>query len=642
MQLSIIIVNYNVKYFLAHCLLSVLYASKNSQVEVFVVDNMSQDGSVEMVKEKFPWVKLIANEENVGFAKANNQAVELSIGKYILYLNPDTIVPEDCFEKCIAYMDAHEKVGALGCRLIDGKGIFLPESKRGFPTAQAAFFKISGLSSIFKKSTFFNQYHLGFLSEHETNEVDVLVGCFMFCRKTVIDEVGSFDEEYFMYGEDIDLSYKIKQAGFSNVYFPETTVIHYKGESTKKGSLNYVKMFYQAMIIFAKKHFKNSQKGLFVMLIQFAIYLRAMLAFVTRIFSLVKLPLIDAGLLLSSLMTMKILWIKNIKVDTQYSNALLAVFFGSYILIWLTSIFVNGGYDKPYKPTRVMRGMLIGGLITLVIYGLLPETFRFSRGITVMGALLGTLCILSIRKGMQLLGVKSVEPDNLSQQKVLIIGNSEEEAEIKHLLDKAFIEKKIIGTVSPTDEKENNQLGIFSLTKQVCKLYKVTEIIFAQQQLSFQKIIDTIQSCGPLMDYKIHSMGTDSIIGSNSKNTAGDLYSTEIVYTISTVANKRNKRLVDILISIVMILFAPFFIWFAKNKRSYLINLFFVLMGSKTFVGYEDENLPTLKPYLLDVFPTIEKFNIPNDNKEHLNWIYAKNYDAWQDIQLIWEKWRWI
>ena len=642
MQLSIIIVNYNVKYFLAHCLLSVLYASKNSQVEVFVVDNMSQDGSVEMVKEKFPWVKLIANEENVGFAKANNQAVELSTGKYILYLNPDTIVPEDCFEKCIAYMDAHEKVGALGCRLIDGKGIFLPESKRGFPTAQAAFFKISGLSSIFKKSTFFNQYHLGFLSEHETNEVDVLVGCFMFCRKKVIDEVGSFDEEYFMYGEDIDLSYKIKQAGFSNVYFPETTVIHYKGESTKKGSLNYVKMFYQAMIIFAKKHFKNSQKGLFVMLIQFAIYLRAMLAFVTRIFSLVKLPLIDAGLLLSSLMTMKILWIKNIKVDTQYSNALLAVFFGSYILIWLTSIFVNGGYDKPYKPTRVMRGMLIGGLITLVIYGLLPETFRFSRGITVMGALLGTLCILSIRKGMQLLGVKSVEPDNLSQQKVLIIGNSEEEAEIKHLLDKAFIEKKIIGTVSPTDEKENNQLGIFSLTKQVCKLYKVTEIIFAQQQLSFQKIIDTIQSCGPLMDYKIHSMGTDSIIGSNSKNTAGDLYSTEIVYTISTVANKRNKRLVDILISIVMILFAPFFIWFAKNKRSYLINLFFVLMGSKTFVGYEDEQLPTLKPYLLDVFPTIEKFNIPNSNKEHLNWIYAKNYDAWQDIQLIWEKWRCI
>ena len=642
MQVSIIIVNYNVKYFLEHCLLSVMYAIKNSQVEVFVVDNMSQDGSVEMVKEKFPWVTLIANKENVGFAKANNQAVELSTGKYILYLNPDTIVPEDCIEKCIAYMDANEKVGALGCRLIDGKGVFLPESKRGFPTAQAAFFKISGLSSIFKKSTFFNQYHLGFLSEHETNEVDVLVGCFMFCRKTVIDLVGSFDEEYFMYGEDIDLSYKIKQAGFSNVYFPETTVIHYKGESTKKGSLNYVKMFYQAMIIFAKKHFKSSQKGLFVMLIQFAIYLRAMLAFITRIFSLVKLPLFDAGLLLSSLIIMKMLWIKNIKVDTHYSNTLLSIFFGSYILIWLTSIFVNGGYDKPYKPTRVMRGMLIGGLITLVIYGLLPESFRFSRGITVMGALFGTLSILSIRKLMQLLGVKSVEPDNLSQQKVLIIGNNEEEAEIKHLLDKAFIEKKMIGAVSPTEKKENNQIGIFSYTKQICELYKVTEIIFAQQQLSFQKIIDTIQTCGPLMDYKIHSMGTDSIIGSNSKNTAGDLYSTEIVYAISTVANKRNKRFVDIFASIVMLLFTPFLIWFAKHKSSFILNLFLVLKGGKTFVGYDDKQFPTLKPHLLNVFPYIENFSIPDNNKEHLNWLYAKNYDAWHDVQVIWEKWKWI
>lgn len=642
MQLSVIIVNYNVKYFLEHCLLSVLYASENVKAEIFVVDNLSQDGSVEMVKEKFPWVKLIANKENVGFAKANNQAVELSTGKYILYLNPDTIVPEDCFTKCIAYMDAHEKVGALGCRLIDGKGIFLPESKRGFPTAQAAFFKISGLSSIFKKSKFFNQYHLGFLSEHETNEVDVLVGCFMFCRKIAIDKVGSFDTDYFMYGEDIDLSYKIKQGGFTNVYFPETTVIHYKGESTKKGSLNYVKMFYQAMIIFAKKHFKSSQKGLFVMLIQLAIYLRALLAFVTRVFSLVRLPLIDAGILLCSLLMMKMLWIKNIKVDTHYSSSLLAAFFGTYILIWLTTIFVNGGYDKPYKPTRVMRGMLIGGLITLVIYGLLPEAFRFSRGITVMGALFGTLFILGIRKVMQLLGVKSVEPDNLTQQKVLIVGTSAEEAEIKNLLDKAFIEKKIIGTVSPFYEKENNQLGIFRFTKQVCELYKVTEIIFAQQHLSFQKIIETIQTCGPMLDYKIHSMGTDSIIGSNSKNTAGDLYSTEIVYTISTPANKRNKRIVDILVSIVLILFAPFLIWFVQRKRSYLLNMLFVLVGDKTFIGYDDKLFPALKPHLLDVFPSIEKFTIPADNKEHLNWLYAKNYDAWQDVQLILEKWRLI
>ena len=161
MQLSVIIVNYNVKYFLEHCLLSVVKACEGIEAEILVVDNMSADGSAEMVSAKFPQVKLIANKDNIGFAKANNQAVDKAKGKYILYLNPDTIVPEDCFTKCIGYMDTHEDTGALGCRLIDGKGQFLPESKRGFPSATVAFFKIIGLSSLFKRSTLFNRYHLG-------------------------------------------------------------------------------------------------------------------------------------------------------------------------------------------------------------------------------------------------------------------------------------------------------------------------------------------------------------------------------------------------------------------------------------------------------------------------------------------------
>lgn len=178
MQLSVVIVNYNVKYFLEHCLYSVMRASEGLEVEIFVVDNMSADGSVEMVRNKFPSIILIENKENIGFAKANNQAVAKAKGKYILYLNPDTILAEDCFAKCIEYMDANADTGALGCRLIDGQGQFLPESKRGFPNAKVAFFKISGLSTIFKKSKIFNQYHLGYLPEDETSEVDVLVGCF--------------------------------------------------------------------------------------------------------------------------------------------------------------------------------------------------------------------------------------------------------------------------------------------------------------------------------------------------------------------------------------------------------------------------------------------------------------------------------
>ncbi len=639
MQLSVVIVNYNVKYFLEHCLLSVMRAGEGIDIEIIVVDNLSSDGSGEMVRTKFPAIILIENKENTGFAKANNQAVVKATGKYILYLNPDTIVPEDCFAKCIAYMDTHEDAGALGCRLIDGKGQFLPESKRGFPNAQVAFFKISGLSTIFKTSKLFNQYHLGYLSEVETNEVDVLVGCFMFCRKTVIDKTGGFDTDYFMYGEDIDLSYKIKQAGFKNIYFPETTVIHYKGESTKKGSLNYVQLFYQAMIIFAKKHFHRSKKGLFVVLINIAIYMRAVLAFAVRMFSIVKLPLTDAALLLISLLTMKTLWIKNIKTETHYSSSLLSGFFISYILIWIMSIYFNGGYDRPYKASRVMRGMFIGGIITLALYGLLNEEIRFSRGITVLGAVSGTLLILFSRKLLQYFNVSHVESD-VSNKQVIIVGTPEEEKEIRMLLDKASIDKNIIGTISPFAEKENVQLGIFSQLKPLTTLYKATEIIFAQQHLSFKQIIDSLQHGGTQLEYKIHSTGTDSIIGSNSKNTAGDLYTTDFVYAITSPTSKRNKRMIDILLAFMFIILSPACIWFVRNKNSYFLNMFLILEGDKTFVGYTDKQFPTLKPHVLDVYPLIPDFEIPADNKEHLNWLYAKNYDAWNDIKIIFEKWR--
>lgn len=642
MQISVVIVNYNVRYFLEHCLSSVMRAAQGLEVEVFVVDNKSSDDSVSMVMEKFPEVILMANLENVGFARANNMAVQKANGKYILYLNPDTIVPEDCFSKCLEYMEQHATVGALGCRLIDGKGQFLPESKRGFPSASVAFYKITGLSSLFKHSTLFNRYHLGYLPEFEINEVDVLVGCFMFCRKEVIDQTGGFDEDYFMYGEDIDLSYKIKQAGYSNMYFPDVTVIHYKGESTAKGSMNYVKMFYKAMIIFAKKHLESGKKGAYVALIQLAIYLRAFIALISRIFSIIRLPLIDALVMMLSLLLVKNIWLSNIKPNTHYSSPMLAGFFASYMLIWITSVYLNGGYDKPYKPSRLMRGMLIGGGITMLIYGLLPESIRFSRGITVLSALIATLAILGLRKVMQWLGVKHVESDNSAHQRVMVIGTPEEEQKVKSLLGQAFIDKKIIGSISPFETKQPYQLGTFSQTVFMSELYQATELIYVQGQLGFKDIIDSIQSCGPKLEYKIHAMGHDSIIGSNSKNTAGDLYTTEVVYQIATVESKRNKRTVDVCFSLLFLILSPLCIWFVRHKQKYLYTMLMILEGEKTFVGYNDDQFPKLKPHVLSVFRVKDETGIPSDNQEHLNWLYAKHYDAWEDVQLILEKWRTI
>ncbi|HNV51874.1 MAG TPA: glycosyltransferase family 2 protein, partial [Tenuifilaceae bacterium] len=232
MELSVIIVNYNVKHFLEQCLMSVHSALKDIDAEVFVVDNASSDDSCSMVKQKFPTVKLIENYQNVGFSKANNQAIAQSQGKYILLLNPDTVVQEDTFTKCIAFMNSHSDAGAITVKMIDGKGNYLPESKRGFPSPWVSFFKIFGLTSLFPKSKIFARYYLGHLDKNATNQIDVLPGAFMFIKKEALNKSGLLDEQFFMYGEDIDLSYRITQAGYKNYYYPECQIIHYKGEST--------------------------------------------------------------------------------------------------------------------------------------------------------------------------------------------------------------------------------------------------------------------------------------------------------------------------------------------------------------------------------------------------------------------------
>ena len=262
MKLSVIIVNYNVKFFLEQCIISAKKAAEKTTAEIIVVDNNSVDGSIEMMHEKFPDIVLIANKDNVGFSKANNQGMRIAKGEHVLLLNPDTVVEEDTFEKCVQFMDDHPDAGGLGVKMVDGKGNFLPESKRGLPTPAVAFYKIFGLSVLFPKSKKFGQYHLGFLDKEETHKVDILAGAFMLMRKSVLDKIGLLDEDFFMYGEDIDLSWRIKLGGYENYYYPGTRIIHYKGESTKKSSINYVFVFYNAMIIFAKKHFSKSNASL--------------------------------------------------------------------------------------------------------------------------------------------------------------------------------------------------------------------------------------------------------------------------------------------------------------------------------------------------------------------------------------------
>ncbi|MEN9487871.1 MAG: hypothetical protein RL494_136 [Bacteroidota bacterium] len=254
MQLSVIILNYNVRYFLELCVISVQKALETIDAEIIVVDNNSSDGSCEMIKQRFPNITFIANKENLGFPKGNNIGVAQAKGKYICILNPDTVVAEDTFSEILAFAEKQQDLGIVGCKLIDGTGNFLPESKRGVPTPFVAFTKIFGL---YKFSNYFGNYYAQHLQESETGKVSILVGAFMVMKRELYLEVGGFDEKCFMYSDDIDLSYMVLQKGKSNYYFPETTVIHYKGESTIKDE-TYMKRFQEAMNFFYKKHFKVS------------------------------------------------------------------------------------------------------------------------------------------------------------------------------------------------------------------------------------------------------------------------------------------------------------------------------------------------------------------------------------------------
>lgn len=419
MQLSIILISYNVKHFLEQCLCSVYKSIGQLNAEVWVVDNASLDNSVAFLQPKFPWVKFIKNAKNVGFAKANNQALHLCSGKYVLFLNPDTLVAEDTLVKCVAFMNANAQSGALGVRMIDGTGAFLQESKRSFPSPLASFYKMAGISRLFPASAVFSRYSLTYLDEFKNHEVDVLSGAFMFAKKDVLSALEGFDESFFMYGEDIDLSYRIQKLGYKNYYFSESTIIHFKGESSRKASLKYVKMFYEAMSIFVKKHYSGRAQYASTFFLHTAIWLSA-----------------------------------GVSAAAQS---------GSKII----SAAVAGANDFAGKKDRVTD----------------------------------------------------------KKHLIVIAANEEEYEEVKTMLTKAGVQAKITRRVL-FNEKEENNAEIDRNFKTQTAGKTETEIIFCLGELSYACVIDKIQQLPKKIAFKFHARGTESIVGSNSKNRSG-----EVIYT---------------------------------------------------------------------------------------------------------------
>jgi len=521
MKLSIIIVNYNVKHFLQQCLQSVQKAKKNISIEIIVIDNNSVDNSVEMLKENFPKIKLITNKKNQGFSKANNQGIKQSKGEYILLLNPDTVVEENIFKKTLNFLEENPQVGALGVKMFNGKGEFLPESKRSLPTPISAFYKIFGLSNLFPKSKKFGEYHLKYLDKNKNHEVDVLSGAFFMTRKSILEEINFLDERFFMYGEDIDLSYRIQKKGYKNIYFSETSIIHYKGESTKKTSINYIITFYKAMILFVKKHYSKKKGNPLILLINLAILLRATLSIIKRFFLKSFFPLFDILIIFFGLYLIQDIWSEFWFSSKNYYNGdFLKFVVPIYISFWILGIYFQQGYNKPFKIKNLIKGVVSGTLLLLIIYALLPENLRFSRALILFGAGWTILSTFLTRYLLNKVDINFLKTQTEKLKRIIIIANQNEFERICTIINNDSIKQPFI-----------KQLNINQLEqiKEVIEIYKINEIIFSAQDITVQKIIQYMSIIKKNIEIKIAPSESTFIIGSNSIHTQDDLYSLETI-----------------------------------------------------------------------------------------------------------------
>lgn len=636
-KLSVIIVNYNVKYFLEQALRSVEKAVEAIDAEVWVVDNNSVDGSVAMVQDKFPWVKVLANKDNVGFSRANNQAIRASNSEYVLLLNPDTVLQEDSLLKCVSYMDEHASVGALGVRMIDGKGKFLPESKRGLPSPAVALYKMTGLSGLFPKSKVFGRYHLGYLSEHETHEVDVLSGAFMMMRASALDKVGLLDEDYFMYGEDVDLSYRIVLGGYKNVYYAGTTIIHYKGESTKRKSANYVKVFYNAMVLFAKKHYSSSMAGWFAFFIQMAIYFRAGIAFFARLAEQIWLPLVDFGLIVAGYVGIAKYWELYHKfVRGYYPPEFYGVHVPLYALVAIFMVWLSGGYDRITVARRLFRGGVVGAMVLFAMYAFFPRDWQFSRAILALGSAWAVGAFFLSRGIAQSLKLGGVQFDHGGRRKVVLVGGIEECERIERLLKLGRVNHEVMGWVSVKDQRDGGYMGHLGQLSEVLAIYQPDLVIFSGKDVASTEIMSHMIDFQALpVQVKIAPERSETIIGSDSKNQPGELFTLEVDYHLAQKHHLRNKRVFDIALSIIVLTLFVLLIWMSRGRQ--LIKYCgVVLFGRYTWVGYDPAvlqvKLPKIKPCVLDVSLPFRGTGFESDAAL----AYARDYEVSKDVWVFW------
>lgn len=606
MKLSVVIVSYHVKDLLHQCLCSVERAIEGIDADIWVVDNASTDGTVDMVKQWHPGVKLIASLENLGFGKANNLAASQSDAEHILFLNPDTVVPEDHLMEALAVMDADPGIGSMGCRMIDGSGEFLPESKRGMPTPMIALYRLIGLSKLWPKHASYGRYYWGHLPEDENGDVDIHCGAWMWVRKAILDKLGGFDEAFFMYGEDIDLSFRIQCEGWRNHYLGQHAIIHYKGESTKHASWNYVKTFYQAMHLFAMKHFSNKAR-LFVFSLRVGILARAALSMLRRFTQAALPPMTDAGLTIASMWLITNYWEANHRyIDGgAYPDLYRHVIIPAYQSVWLAGLWVMGGYRQRSSLRSIFSGWATGTLLLMGIYALLPEELRFSRALLLLGAAT-FLVVTLLRRFVQ----------------VWWSGTHDAILRTGHVGDRL---------------SSHEQNGInFSITtdgiQQSVDSLQLNQLVFYPAKIRYKTIIQTMIACrGQHLRYRMAYPELSDLLGSDIANASK-------VRRLPNLAQKRyqrQKRSLDCLVALSFCLLSPLMI-FKQSTRRLLWRVPRVCMGNLTWVGNTDSHSEGMRPHLHPPAVLAHSAKHPNADITHqANDSYFTHWSVDWDLRVI-------
>ena len=641
-DISIIIVNYNVKHFLDQCLRSVNEAKQHLNVEVMVVDNDSIDGSVEHIRKEFPDVRMFANKENVGFARANNQAIREAKGKFVLLLNPDTIIEKNTLTDCLHYMEAHPDCGALGVRMIDGEGKFLPESKRGFPTPFASLMRLTGLSKIFSKSKILNRYNLGYLAENEDHEIDVLCGAFMFMPREALDNAGLLDEQFFMYGEDIDLSYRIQKAGYTINYTGKSSIVHFKGESTRKSSLKYYSTFYNAMSIFAKKHYGGGMINPFLWMVNIAIFFIAVSNLFIKSISAILLPILEFIIVMITLNSVEFMWAKYYYHAPDYYEAFNSMpLYFLYACIWIFSIWTGGSYRNVVQYKRLFWGILGGSTAILILYGLMDNDLRHSRAIIIISTAVIFILGSILRSLFKILLQNKALNNSIDTRKVIVVGSLKSIEKVKQIMDTSGGKMEFVGALAREEQEVDGVLFIQTIERieQVIEVYKIDEVLFSREDVHMSEIMKWMTRLGSKVKIKIISKEVQSIIGSHDRNSKGDLYTIEFKYNINLSFNRALKLILDYVLVLLILLVSPI-LFLYKLNMGFLHNLFEIIRRKKTFISYfkMDKDLQTLPKLPVGIIPplVIQSINELSQKEMHsTNFYYARDYEVRRDLEII-------